>query len=264
MHIGIVTNEQSGVFQRDVIAGAREVAVHYGHEVEVDSRDEAIDRQQPTSLDLAAVDGVLVITNVLPDDFLEGLYLGGTPLSLISHRHPTHPIPSVMHNNAQGIWKLMDYLVQRQRRQRLLFISGNREQRDGIERLTAFQREVIRHDLPEPLIIPGDFEPTVAHESLQRLLQTDGVIFDGVLAADYLMARETKKILAALDVAVPEEVSVVGFGDGPEAVDAGLTTVAADVQELGRRAMRQLLGQIDGLVIRGATVLSVALMVRQT
>jgi len=57
---------------------------------------------------------------------------------------------------------------------------------------------------------------------------------------------------------------VVGFGDGAEAQAAGLTTVAADVIELGRRAARQIIGQLNGLKIAGQTIFSTQLIVRKT
>ena len=59
-------------------------------------------------------------------------------------------------------------------------------------------------------------------------------------------------------------MSVVGFGDAPEAETAGLTTVAADIVEQGRRAARQLISQQQGTRITGVTVLSVRLMIRET
>ena len=88
--------------------------------------------------------------------------------------------------------------------------------------------------------------------------------FDAVLGSDYLMALGAVDALTAVGVRVPEEVSVVGFGDAPEAEAAGLTTVAADVVDLGRRAARQLIGQIRGMKIRGQTLLSAELCERNT
>jgi DNA-binding LacI/PurR family transcriptional regulator len=61
---------------------------------------------------------------------------------------------------------------------------------------------------------------------------------------------------------VPEDVVVLGFGDGPEAEAAGVTTVAADVVELGRRGARQLVGQLEGMEVKGLTLLSMALVAR--
>jgi DNA-binding LacI/PurR family transcriptional regulator len=76
--------------------------------------------------------------------------------------------------------------------------------------------------------------------------------------------------LAAMDVLksegyrIPEDIAVVGFGDGVEAANAGLTTVAADIVELGRRGARQLLHQLEGHRIRGQTLLSTTLITRDT
>jgi DNA-binding LacI/PurR family transcriptional regulator len=63
---------------------------------------------------------------------------------------------------------------------------------------------------------------------------------------------------------VPDEVQVAGFGDGVEAAEAGLTTVAADVVEQGRRGVRQLIGQMEGLRMRGVTVLNTSIVARAT
>jgi DNA-binding LacI/PurR family transcriptional regulator len=78
------------------------------------------------------------------------------------------------------------------------------------------------------------------------------------------MALAAIDVLLASGLQVPEDVAVVGFGGGPEADAAGLTIVAADVVELGRRAARQLIGQVEGLRIRGYKLLSAELVERAT
>jgi DNA-binding LacI/PurR family transcriptional regulator len=78
------------------------------------------------------------------------------------------------------------------------------------------------------------------------------------------MADAAMNVIKASGRRIPEDVAVVGFGDAPEAAQAGLTTVAADVTELGRRGARQLIGQIEGLRIRGLTLLSTELIERET
>ena len=52
----------------------------------------------------------------------------------------------------------------------------------------------------------------------------------------------------------------------PKAARLGLTQfdTAADIAEQGRRAARQLISQIEGLPIRGMTVLSVRPVIRDT
>jgi len=78
------------------------------------------------------------------------------------------------------------------------------------------------------------------------------------------MAIAALETLSAHGYRVPEEIAVVGFGDGAEAQAVGLTTVAADIVSLGQQGARQLLGQIDGLHIEGITMMSTHLVVRST
>lgn len=265
MQLGVITNNQYSVFQRNVIAGARQVAETHGYELVIDSYAEDEAHPRPITLDYQRMAGVLVIANAAPPALLHAIYQAGIPLSLVSHADPDLPVPAVFADNAQGIGQLVQHLVEVCGRRDLVFIRGLRGQRDSDEREAVFAREAMRYNLrvPPAHLLNGDFSAEIAAAALQRLIAS-GAYFDGVVASDYLMGIAAVETLRANGWAVPDEVSVVGFGDGSEAEAAGLTTVAADVVEQGRRAARQLISQIEGLAIRGITLLSVRLVVRAT
>jgi LacI family transcriptional regulator len=263
--INIVTNNPYEVFQRDVIAGAQETAAQRGFRVNVIQVSELPRRAEDLPLNRESLAGALVIANVLPNEMLHTLHEHGLPLSLISHQVPGTAIPGVMPNNRQGIAMLMQHLVITCGCVKPVFIQGHMQQNDGIQREMAFRQEAMRYnlDIPQDYYLPGEFIPALAAESMARFLQTNRE-FDSVLASDYLMAEAAMRAIQASGRRVPEDIAVVGFGDGPEAAQAGLTTVAADVVELGRRGARQLIGQIDGLRICGLTLLSTELAERST
>jgi DNA-binding LacI/PurR family transcriptional regulator len=256
---GIITNDPNMIFQRNVIAGASAVARERDFEIEIFT-------SSPTNTVLKPnLAGLLVIANVLPDGILRTLYEAHTPISLVSHTVPDLPIPSVLSNNRQGVEILMRHLVVECGRRAPLFICGNMQQNDGIQRRAAFEQETMRYNLniPPEHYLDGNFEPEVAAHSVEVFLRTRGT-FDSVVASDYLMAIAAMKVLQSRGYRVPDEICVMGFGDGIEAESEGLTTIAADIIELGRRGARQLIGQIEGLNIRGATLLSTELVVRRT
>ncbi len=263
--IGVVTNTRHGVFQRNVIRGIEEVAAQHGLGVMIDALAENPAQARSITPEILALDGLIVIANILGDHQLRELYYRGKPLSLISHQVYDAPIPAVIANNQQGMEILTRHLIQECDRCRLVFIRGHMQQNDGIERDLAFQREVLRYDLdiPADFILDGEFVPEQAGAAMRQLLAKRRD-FDGVLAADYLMALAAMDALREAGVSVPEDVMVAGFGDGAEAEAPGLTTVAADIVEQGRRGARQLIGQINGLRIRGVTVLNTHLITRRT
>ena len=257
----VITNNPQEVFQRNVIEGVKAAASARGYDALIITVPER--RIPEQSFDGMA--GLLVIANPVPDDFLRRLHERGMPISLVSHRVGDLPIPAVSPNNTQGIAILVEHLVVHCERRRLVFIQGDMEQNDGIQRDAAFRQEVMRYNLHLPLefTLRGNFIPSVAAKAVAALIErrTD---FDGIVASDYLMAFSAIDVLKQAGLRVPEDVAVVGFGSGPEADAAGLTNVAADVAELGRRAARQLIGQVEGLRIRGLTLLSAELVERST
>jgi phosphoserine phosphatase RsbU/P len=264
--IGVITNNQHGVFQRDVITGITRVAAAQGYTCIVDSLAEEQPQPRPVSLKVADLAGLVVIANVMPDDFLQDVYRAGKPLVLVSHRVEDDMIPAVIPDNIEGMIRLVDYLVDDCQRNRIVFIQGDMHQNDGRQREKVFREQLLRHDLimPEAFYLRGDFIPAVAAESLRSFLQAQHETFDAVAATDYLMAAAALEVLRAGGLRVPEDVCVVGFGDGELATQVGLTTIGVNVVELGQRAARQLLGQMNGLRMRGVTIISTEIIRRQT
>ena len=261
--LGLYTNDVAGVFQRSVIQGAREVVERAGLSVEVTELAERAEAAHEAATLTGGTLGSLVITNVLGDAVLAALVAAGHPVTLVSHRAHELGVPTVMHDNRQGMRQLVEHLVS-VGRSRFVYVGGRTDQLDGRERERFFREELMRHSLsvPPERFLVGDFEPELAAASVKTLLR-DQRGFDAVVAADYLMAIAIIDALRAEGVAVPEEVSVVGFGDGPEA-QAALTVVSADVVELGRRSARQLLAQVRGERLRGYTVIRAGLIVRDS
>lgn len=263
--IGIITNNQYGVFQRNILVGVHEIARTNNYEVLIDSLAEDPLHPRLVSLEWQKLTGVIVIANAASDELLRQIYESGKPISLVSHRVPGVPIPGVTSNNNQGIAELVRHLVKVCHRRKFVYIRGEINQDDGIQRETVFRHELMRYNLAaeEMYFVRGDFDPEVAAASIRELLEHQ-VHFDVILAADYQMAIVAVELLQTAGIKVPDDVSVAGFGDAPAAQAAGLTTVSADIIELGRRAARQLIGQINGLAIQGVTTLSVQLMIRDT
>jgi LacI family transcriptional regulator len=263
--LGIITNDQHQVFQRNVITGVQDIAAEHGYAVQIDSYAEDPDHPRQITLDYTTMTGVLVIADAAPVSLLCEMYEFGMPLSLVSHQVPELPIPSVIADNVQGIAELVRHVVENCHRRKLVYIRGVPTQRDSRERETGFFRELMRYNISvtDGHFLRGDFSAPIAAQSVQQLIDS-GADFDTIIAADYVMGITAVETLKNNGLRVPGDVSVVGFGDAPEAEAAGLTTVAADIVEQGHRAARQLIGQLNGTRITGVTVLSVRLMIRET
>ena len=133
------------------------------------------------------------------------------------------------------------------------------------DRLTGWQRA-----LNDAGRAPGP----IAHEDFTVMGGAAGMIelldhqpdLDGVFAANDLMARGALSVLTRRRIAVPDDVAVVGFDDGPAAIgeQPRLTTVRQPAVELGEAMADMLLSLIAGRTPPQVVLLPTQLIVRDT
>ncbi|NNN38219.1 LacI family DNA-binding transcriptional regulator [Streptomyces sp. S3(2020)] len=118
-------------------------------------------------------------------------------------------------------------------------------------------------EIPELLV--GDWSSDSGYEAGRLLARRPEVT--AVFASNDQMALGLLHALHESGRRVPDEVSVVGYDDIPEAAHLlpPLTTVRTDFAEIGTRALRLLLDRIDGLAEeRAEPVIPVELIVRRS
>jgi DNA-binding LacI/PurR family transcriptional regulator len=125
-------------------------------------------------------------------------------------------------------------------------IAGPVDWVDASERIEG-RREVLRAEgRPAPAPLPGDWSARSGYEQ-GRLLAADPEV-TAVFAANDPMALGLLRALREAGRRVPEEVSVAGFDDVPEApyFAPPLTSVRQPFGEVGRHAFHLLMDRIDG------------------
>ena len=97
-----------------------------------------------------------------------------------------------------------------------------------------------------PAPLRGDWSARSGYELGRRLIDLPDLT--AVFVANDQMALGFLRLLHERGREVPGDVSIVGFDDIPEAAyfTPPLTTVRQDFNEMGRRSLHVLLGQIDG------------------
>lgn len=119
---------------------------------------------------------------------------------------------------------------------------------------------------PDPaLTIAGDFHFTSGQAAVRRLLASHRS-FTAIFAANDEMAVGAINELRAQGIAVPREVSVVGFDDivFAAASDPALTSVRQPRREIGAKSMDMLIEQLAARSFSTRTLAGVELVVRDS
>jgi len=277
--LGLLTDALDASYQSAVLRGAAEAAREHGagllcFAAGVLNSTLPSSSQRNALLDLVGshnVDGLIVMTGSLANQVgTEALavYLERyRPLPLCSVAVELPDMFSVLVDNEGGVWEAMDHLVASCKRQRVAFVRGPGTNHEAERRYRAYLDAVARMGLPiDPgLIARGDFTRESGAAAARTLL-SGSTRPDAIVAADDLMAMGVLDALLDMDVAVPEEIAVVGFNDIEESrfAPVPLTTVRQPLYEQGRRAALALLGSLKGSPSAGRIVLSTELVRRRS
>ncbi|MGH3397450.1 MAG: LacI family DNA-binding transcriptional regulator [Streptosporangiaceae bacterium] len=155
------------------------------------------------------------------------------------------PLASVAVDNIAGARSATEYLLSLGHRS-VHFVSGPQTSLDGRERAIGWQQALAAAGLTPPPALTGDWTSRSGYELARRLAARPEVT--AVFCANDQMALGVLRAMAEHGRPVPDDVSVVGFDDLPEAAYfcPPLTTVRQDFDELGRRALRLLVEKIAG------------------
>jgi LacI family transcriptional regulator len=150
--------------------------------------------------------------------------------------------PIVTFDNFSGIAQAFEHLFALGHR-RFGFLGGLQSAVAYRERLTAFRYKLVEHGLPidERLIYTGNQHMATTAEWAEAVLR-DPRQPTAFLCANDFMAIALLKTAHRLGIAIPGELSVVGFDDIEPAslVTPALTTVRTPTFEIGRQAVQQL------------------------
>jgi DNA-binding LacI/PurR family transcriptional regulator len=147
---------------------------------------------------------------------------------------------------------------------RIAHLAGPQDWVEAEARLQGFTMEMRDHGLPLRPHLYGDWSADAGYAAGRVLLATD---VTAVFVANDQMALGLLHAVAEAGLRVPQDLSVVGFDDIPEArhFSPPLTTVRQDFAELGRRAIAVLLEEIEpGRQAAPHTVVPTPLVVRSS
>jgi DNA-binding LacI/PurR family transcriptional regulator len=143
-------------------------------------------------------------------------------------------------------------------------ITGPPRSLDAIERLRGWRTELFEAGIAssEPLV--GDWRPLSGYEAGVELAKS--LDFTAVFCGNDQMVVGLLHAFFEAGIRVPEDVSIVGFDDIPEAAHLipPLTTIRQDFDELGRRIMSTLIAEIDGTELTAPDRSEPELIIRQS
>jgi DNA-binding LacI/PurR family transcriptional regulator len=248
--------------ERGVIEGGYDLLIHSTY---TDVRPNSFYRRV---LGEHNTDGLIVFSDSLDDKELARLAEMQFPVVLLHRSSPEGlQIPSVTVENKNGAKQIVEHLIQAHNRKKIVYLRGPEEHEDSYWRETGYRQALDEAGLIfEPALIgAGNFDNHDAQDAIDAMLM-DGVEFDAVFAGDDEAASGVLRALRLANIAIPEQVSVVGFDDSNLAghLIPALTTIDAHIEQAGYTAAKQLIQLIKRGETEIMTLLPTQLVLRRS
>lgn len=211
------------------------------------------------------VDGLLLISPVEGLDYSEIAALcGNIPITLTGTQQGIG-VPSIVVDQREGTQQVTRHLLDLGHT-RLCEISGPMRWFDAQERHHGWKQTLAESNIEAGMSVEGDWTTRSGYQATRSLLQR-GERFTALVAGNDHMALGAIHALREAGLRVPEDVSVVGFDDAPEAAYFAppLTTVRQDFEQVGRLGVENLIARIGhSSDAAPQTVISPQLIVRES
>ena len=265
----VITNVMNDFFE-PLINGVASVFSENNYNLLVAvSRPEMRDKSLPSPIGPRNTDGMLVFANSLCEEQLIELSKIHFPLVLLYRTSPPNlKIPSVTVENKAASQKMVDHLIEKHGRKRIMFFQGPRDQEDSHWRELGYRASLAVHGLAidDSLILLGEFEHKAAYHALRDHLSRCSMDFDAIFTGNDDAAVGVLTALGEANIQVPEQVSVAGFDDFRMApfLNPPLTTIQAPTEKIGQVAAEQLSRIFKGEPVEQQILLPTKLILRRS
>ncbi len=188
------------------------------------------------------IDGAIIVTPTAAE------LRGGTPVVAIDPHEGPAAIPTVDSDNFGGAVLATEHLIGLGHR-RIGYLGGREDLESSRLRESGYRSALSAAglDVDPALVRVGGYRRASSHGPVHELL-TVPERPTAIFAANDLSAIEAIEVATELGLAVPADLSVVGFDNVPESVltTPPLTTINQPIQRMGTEALRLLIHLMHG------------------
>ena len=248
----VITNTlYSGSYFTELMAHSARILEQQGRQLILADGKHTAEQEQAAIqflLDLRC-DGIIIYPRFLSIDALDAIISRHKqPILVINRRLRVNQSYCIYSDQHAGSVTAVSHLLNQGHRD-IAFITGSLDSPTGVERLSGYRAALAAQgiDADPARIVSGRWTAQSGMEAVDTLLAR-GVSFSALVASNDEMAIGAIKRLTACRIAVPDQVSVIGFDDIPLApyITPSLSSMKLPVTEMINETIHCLLTMLDG------------------
>ncbi len=245
--IGVVVTRISNGYELELIRGIQRAAQEADVNVVVyEGGETSITWDLFKLLHEAPLDGVLLsatLSHTVTEAVLQDILSACAHLPIVTIALPIPGYSMVIPDNAAGIQKAVEHLINHHGYQRIGFLRGPAGQAEAEARYRAYLEAMQAHGLDVPLawIVQASYRRQDGPQAIARLLDQAPDLQAVISVNDQLLLGALPELYRR-GIRVPDDLALVGFDDDPEARfgPVPFTTIRQDIARIGYQALLAL------------------------
>lgn len=264
--IGLFFNSWFGPVYSEIVQGIQDTVSEQGYDLVACSLQGGIQSTAHKYLREKSIDGAIVLSISLSDDFLNSVASDDFPIVVLDREIKNPNIYSVLIDNFGGAFKGVSELINANCNN-ILFLGGPEESYDSKKRLDGYIAALGLHkrSICSDLIIHSNFTEEDAYQKINKLIKKN-INFDGVFSSNDEMAIGVLRAAKENLINVPNQLKIVGFDDIKPGllVQPSLSTVKHPKYERGKVSANILFNVINGKCTDKVVLLPTEFIERET
>ena len=249
--VGVLTLDLTSTYGLEIVRGiADELAsLEFEALINVSYHDAVRERERIDFMTRGLADGLLLVAPVLEDQTIELLERRGVPAVVIDPRKLDVALPRITVDNYHGARRGTEHLIALGHK-RIAYLGGLPDLESSTIRFDGYRDAMRLAELTVDDRLVGHCDFTYAASFRLAWQMIEDFQPSAIQAGADLIALGAVDAARKHGLAIPDEISILGFDDLPQAGQSfpGLTTVSQPLHDMGQVAVRMLTSLIDGSV----------------
>jgi LacI family transcriptional regulator len=268
--IGLIVPDNSNPFFAEVAKGIEDTGFKLGYSVMLCNSAYDFEREVAyiNVLRSKRVDGLIIIPLTTEDQPINRLIDSKMPVIVVDRKVPSVKADAILVDNFRGSYEATEHLINLGH-SRIGYIMRPFDLPHSIDRVKGYEMALEKHGIKpqKEMIVRGGFRYEDGDRAVQGLLALDPPV-TAIVAFNDIIALGAIRAIWDKGLKVPQDISLVGFDDIPQAsfTTPRLTTVSVPKYEMGEMATNLLMERINGTgpPERKEEVLETRLIIRET
>jgi len=250
--IGIVVADITNPYFMQIAKGVESVVSSKGYNLLFCSTNENPSREHGLLrlLNEKRVDAIVLATCDKDGSHIKHLIEHGIPVIMVDRKISGLDIDTIVEDNFNASYNITNYLISKGHK-KISIVNGLLNVSTGKERFEGFKKALGDNGilLIEKYVLKGDFKREDAYREAKNMIKKQkNDLPTAIFAANNLMAEGTMIAICEQGLRMPEDISIVSFGDLSisQLIKPKLTVISQNAYAIGQRAGEIALERTSG------------------